>query len=195
MSAPYPNEITNDLQLRELAMAIARNRAGPNDPIEEVLAACAVSPNDFLRIADDKVFKGYVTAYAKELTENGYSFAAKCRVLAENAIEDLYYLAKDAEMPAAARVKAVENLVDWGGLAPKNSSAVDAGRPTFSISINLPASVTGTTQPITITGTHAPALPDDPADTDPIEAEVRADLQGMFALIDGPDHYDEEAYQ
>jgi hypothetical protein len=157
-----------------------------------------MSPNEFLKIAEDKVFKGYVTAYAKELSENGYSFAAKCRVLAENAIEDLYYLAKDLEMPAAARVKAVENLVDWGGLAPKNTTNTDAGRPTFSISINLPASVTGTNGPITITGTHdtTPATIEADEGEEAIEAEVRADLQGMFALIDGDTEYhDEEAYQ
>lgn len=146
-----PAILIDDEQLRNLAMAVARNRVGPNDPIEEVLAMLDISPQEFMRVADDAVFKRYVTGFVKEFTENGVSFSSKCRVLAEDAIQDLYYLAKDGEQPAAARVKAVENLVDWAGLAPKNLPGDAAStRPTFSITINLPKEVSD--RPMTITG-------------------------------------------
>ena len=129
--------INHDDHLRSLAMAVARNRAGPEDPIEDVLARESIAPSDFDSYLNDKVFKKYVTAYTHELRENGFSFASKCRILAEDAIQHMYLMTKDNEVPAAARVKAVENLVTWSGLAAKSIADTAAGTG-FHITFNIP---------------------------------------------------------
>lgn len=163
-----PDIIRSDEKLRSLAMAVARNRVGANKPIESVLTAEFIKPAEFGGYLSDPVFKNYVLAYTSEFEKNGVSFAAKCRVLAEDAIKDLYYMVKDPDAPAAARVKAVENLVDWGGLAPKADAGAASRGSGFSITIQLPNA-----QEMTISAS-APSTPNDPSATT-IEGEATAD--------------------
>jgi hypothetical protein len=132
--------ITHDDHLRALAMAVARNRAGPEDPIDEVLLRENIAPSDFDSYLNDGVFKKYVTAFTHELKENGFSFAAKCRILAEDAIQHMYAMTRDTDVPAAARVKAVENLVTWSGLAAKTATDVAVGTG-FHITFNIPGGI------------------------------------------------------
>ena len=98
-----------------------------------------MSPSDFEYYLTDKVFAGYVKAYSTELQENGFSFSAKCRVLAEDALKSMYQIAKDDEAPAAARVKSVENLVEWAGLGKKaqNDLQTGGGGPKYQLVINF----------------------------------------------------------
>jgi hypothetical protein len=123
--------------LKSLALTVARNRVGLDEPINDVLLREGISPSDFDDILNDKTFGVYLKQFVTELKENGFSFAAKCRVLAEDAVADIYHLIKDIEAPAAARVKAMENIVLWSGLAAK--SIADAN-PTqgFHITFNIP---------------------------------------------------------
>lgn len=149
--------ITNDDHLRSLALAVAQNRVGADDPIEDVLARECVDPQEFTRILDNRTFKKYLNDYVKEFTANGFSFAAKSRVLAEDAIQSVYLIAKDADQPAAARIKAVENLVSWGGLAPPPALAgQNGGAPAFHITFNLP-DIASAPQNASITVQSAPA--------------------------------------
>jgi hypothetical protein len=71
------------------------------------------------------------------MKENGFSFAAKSRILAEDLLPTAYHMVKDPDVPAAVRAKIIENFVEWGDLKPKNNAISTAG-PGFSITINLP---------------------------------------------------------
>lgn len=124
--------------IKSLALTVARNRVGPDDPIEEVLAREGIDPTDFSAILTDKTFKLYLKAYVTELQESGFSFATKCRVLAEDAVADIYHMVKDPEAPAAARIKGLENLVQWAGIGakPTDTSSAAGG---FSITFNVPS--------------------------------------------------------
>jgi len=48
--------ITSDDGLKSLALAVARNKIGADDPIEEVLSVEGVDSDQFSRLLDDKVF-------------------------------------------------------------------------------------------------------------------------------------------
>lgn len=132
--------ISADVFLRDLALAIARNQVGANAPEHEVLAAEGISQQEYDAIKTNPTFLGYVTAFVKELNESGFSFAAKCRILAEDLLKDSYLMAKDDDVPAAVRAKIVENLVKWGDLEPRKNVDAVAG-PGFSITINIPGSL------------------------------------------------------
>jgi hypothetical protein len=142
--------IRADVFLRELALAIARNQVGANAPVHEVLAAEGITQPEYDAISKNPTFKGYVTTFVKELTESGFSFAAKSRVLAEALLPDVYHLARDPDAPAATRLKAIEDIVEWGDLKPKRS-AENAQGPGYSITINIPGAL-----PTTVTA-KAPA--------------------------------------
>ena len=124
--------------IKTLALTVARNRVGAGDPIEDVLLREGVDPSDFAALLSDKAFKVYLTQYVAELRESGFSFAAKCRVLAEDAVGDIYHLIKDPEAPAAARIKGLENLVGWAGIGARPDQNVAQGAG-FSITFNIPS--------------------------------------------------------
>lgn len=128
--------IRADQHLRELALAEARNRVGPDEPMAVFLSQEALSQAEYDEIAKNPVYQGYVKAYMADLRDSGFSFSAKARVLAEDLLADVYLMAKDADTPAAMRVKTLENLVEWGRLAPKQNAEVATG-PGYSITINL----------------------------------------------------------
>lgn len=130
--------IVQDTQLRTIAINIARNKLGANLPVEALLPALGLDQDEFEELASNPQLARYVEAYTKELQDNGFSFAAKARILAEDLLPDAYKMAKDRDISPAVRAKMIENLVEWGDLKPKNSANVAAPGSGFSITINLP---------------------------------------------------------
>lgn len=132
------NSIHADHVLRELALAVARNQVGAMRPIDEVLASEHISRAEYDAMSTNPTFVRYVDGYTKDLKENGFSFAAKSRLLAEDLLPTAYHMAKDPDVPAAVRAKILENFVEWADLKPKQNQQVAVGSG-FSITINLPA--------------------------------------------------------
>ena len=130
--------VIEDTQLRTIALTLARNSLGANVPVEHLLPAIGIDEDEYEALCDNEQFNFYVEAYTKELRENGFSFSAKARILAEDLLPDAYKMAKDREISPAVRAKMIENLVDWGDLKPKNTNANIAPGSGFSITINLP---------------------------------------------------------
>lgn len=129
--------IYEDTVLRTIALGIARNQVGAQLPIEQVLPILGVEEDEYERLCENRAFVRYVEQYEQELTENGFSFAAKARVLAEDLLPVAYSMAKDDLVPPPVRAKMIENLVDWGGLKPKNNAIDVPPGSGFSIMINL----------------------------------------------------------
>lgn len=129
--------VVEDAVLRTIALTIARNEVGAKRPIEELLTTLGMTADEYEQLCENHTFVQYVDQYTVELTENGFSFAAKARVLAEDLLPTAYSMASDKLMPPPVRAKMIENLVEWGGLKPKQQQA-DVGAGTgFSITINL----------------------------------------------------------
>jgi hypothetical protein len=128
--------ILADQSLRELALAEARNAVGANEPLSVFLSHECLTLQEYEAISKNPQYQRYLKDFKQELSENGFSFSAKARVLAEDLLADIYRMAKNVDTPAAMRVKTLENLVDWGKLAPKMTTEVGSG-PGYSITINL----------------------------------------------------------
>lgn len=111
-------------------------------PVQEILASEGLTQAEYDSISTNPQFQRYRDAYATELRDNGFSFAAKCKVLAEDLLPNMYHLARDPDVPAAVKAKIHENLVEWAELKPKNSVQTTAG-PGFSITFNIPAMNSG----------------------------------------------------
>lgn len=153
--------IRADQNLRALALSETRNVLGANVPRSEFLLAEGISDAEYAGISKNPEYQRFLREYKADLTANGFSFAAKARVLAEDLLADVYLMAKDSDTPAAMRVKTLENLVDWGRLVPKaDPTAAGAG---FSVTINLG----GALPAVTLTSAPPPA---DVIDVTPIPA-------------------------
>lgn len=132
------SEIYADTMLRSVALSVARNQVGANRPMQEVLSSEGITTQQYSKIANNPMYKRYLDNYVRELQDSGFSFAAKCKVLAEDLLPIAYAMARDPDVPPATRAKMVENLVDWADLKPKSNVQVNAGGSGFSISFNFP---------------------------------------------------------
>lgn len=130
-------QLSADNVLKSLALAIARNRVGARAPDADIALSEGITNNEFTRLCTNPQFTRYVETYTKELTDSGWSFSAKAKVLAEDLLPTVYGMAKDVDVPAAVRQKLIENLVEWGDLKPKTTGMPVTG-PGFSITINVP---------------------------------------------------------
>ena len=128
-----------ELELERLAMAIARNQVGNKLPLKDVLEADMISI-EFAEMAfKDPLFVTKTKRYAKDLVENGFSFKEKARIIAEDGLLIAHKILHDNVAPANVRLKALENLVEWSDLAPKDTTPVNLNQagPAFSINIML----------------------------------------------------------
>lgn len=131
--------IYQDTLLRSVALSIARNNVGAMRPEKEVISGEGITEQDYVAIKKNPQFKRYVDSYTRELTEAGFGFAAKSRILAEDLLPIAYHMARDPDTPAAVRAKMLENIVEWGDLKPKKDVAIQNAGSGFSITINLPS--------------------------------------------------------
>lgn len=175
--------INADHLLRGLALAIARNNVGAARPIHEVLAGEGITQTEYNEIAKNQQFLRYVDQYTSDLRENGFSFAAKSRVLAEDLLPTAYHMARDPDTPAAVRAKVLENLVEWGDLKPAKSSGTAVGAPGFSITINLPSPAGGTNASTSVTIDAEPVFAGEIAQLTPSE-------QRLIPVFAEPDDYE-----
>lgn len=131
-----------EIDKEQLALAIARNQVGEKLPVQEILQQQGVTEAVADKYLSDPTFVAYVKRMAKELTEAGFGFEMKSRILAEEALKTVYKIVNDPDAPDAVRMKGIENLVEWGGLKPKNTAATGANAgPGFTIQIVVPQAV------------------------------------------------------
>ena len=143
------SSINADYVIRGLALAVARNAVGAMRPVYEIITAEGITQPEYDAISVNPQFTNYVDSYTSELKSNGFSFAAKSRLLAEDLLPTAYHMARDMDTPAAVRAKIIENFVDWGDLKPKNS-AISAAGPGFSITINIPSTANSVEQTLVL---------------------------------------------
>lgn len=131
--------VHTEIDKEQLALALARNQVGEKLPVKDVLDQQGVSEATADKYLKDPTFVANVKRIAKELTESGFGFEMKSRILAEEALKTVYQIVNDADAPQAVRMKGVENLVEWGGLKPKSSgSNMNGNGPGFTIQIVVP---------------------------------------------------------
>lgn len=142
------NAVRADLFLRSLALAVARNAVGANLDIDEVLKSEGIQLTEYQDIEKNPTYQGYLSKYKQELVESGFSFEAKCKLLAEDMLPGFYHLGRDPDTPAPVRAKVMEQMVKWANLEPKNDVSL-GGSGGFSINIVLPSDSGGETTTIT----------------------------------------------
>ena len=133
--------VGEQIDKEQFALALARSQVGEKLPVADVLKSQGVSEHLAETYFNDPTFVKHVKRLAQELTENGFGFEAKSRVLAEDALKTVYNIVQDKDAPAAVRMKGVENLVEWGGLKPKATGGPANAQAGFTIQIVIPQAV------------------------------------------------------
>lgn len=164
------NAVRADVFLKSLALAVARNEVGAARPIAEVLKTEGIQLAEYQDIEQNPTFQSYLSKYTQELKESGFSFEAKCKLLAEDMLPGFYHLGRDPDTPAPVRAKVMEQLVKWANLEPKNDIAL-GGNAGFSINIVLPGDTSGETTTITANIQQNQPTEDTDSESEAIDAE------------------------
>ena len=130
------NAVKAEVFLQSLALAVARNNVGAAIPIHQVMKSEGLTLTEYHDIELNPTFQRHLAKYEQELTDSGFSFEAKCKLLAEDMLPGFYNLGRDMDTPAPVRAKIMESLVKWGKLEPK-TDVMAGGSAGFSININL----------------------------------------------------------
>ena len=149
------------------ALSVARNQVGPRRPVEELMMDLGLTEHEFELLCEDHLFKRKVREFAKELTENGSSFALKAQVQAEELLKTNFRIAKDPDTPPAVAVQAINSVVRWAGFdkRPDGGGEDVSNRPKISISISLGDNTKTVDVTPTIDITTPAASPSDGADS------------------------------
>ena len=124
-----------------VTLLLARNRCGANLPVDELLHRFAFPALDFARFSEQPEFETKISAYIKQLTDEGYGAREKAKLLHEAGLPIVYGILTDTAQPAVARLRAHELLGD--AASPPAAGAAGGAAPgstnvTYQLVINLP---------------------------------------------------------
>ena len=93
---------------------------------ETVCVAYEITQEDLNRLFHTQAFRRDVSKHEQEIRENGISFRSKAKIQAEMYLEELHELILDAQTPASIRLNAIQSIVKWAGLEPKEDKQTAA---------------------------------------------------------------------
>jgi len=83
------------------------------------------------------VFLKQVNSYRDDIKEKGMTFKLKARAQAEELLTTSWTLIHSPEVSPAVKADLIKSTVKWGGLEPKNDTAVEGAGGGVKITINL----------------------------------------------------------
>lgn len=146
VAALPPTAIRENPRAAKLAFEVALGYHTP----EELQLQFGLGPEQYELLVRSPAFKAAVSAYRREIDENGQDFKIKARKLAFIILDDLIRIAKDTSNEVRDRMEAIREISRLAGYGLKDSST-EAAAPAFSLSINL-----GTAGPTPVIIEHKP---------------------------------------
>ena len=84
-----------------------------------------------------QLFLKKVESYRNEIREKGMTFKLKARAQAEELLTTSWTLIHNPDTSAAVKADLIKSTVKWGGLEPKNDTAIEGQGGGVKITINL----------------------------------------------------------
>jgi hypothetical protein len=122
---PWPPQLTLDLALGM-------------ESLEDILASHGLSQAHYDRLITVPSFRRELAVAMREMRENGVSFARKAAAQAESYLFNVDDIVHDMDVPASTRLAAIQSVVKWGRLEPKDEKGQDNGNgTTVNLQINF----------------------------------------------------------
>ena len=110
-----------------LAFDVALLLEGSGETLDEVKARHNITALNLVEFNKDPIFLKKVEGYRDEIKEKGMTFRLKARAQAEELLTTSWTLIHSPDVSAAVKADLIKSTVKWGGLEPKNDTAVDNG--------------------------------------------------------------------
>lgn len=103
--------------------------------IKKICEGYGITREDYDALCENPVFAAQITGYLDMKEETDGMFKLQAKLMSYRALDEQFKMMVDKEIAPALRLKASENIIQYGNMVPKQSDA-DSG-PKFSISINM----------------------------------------------------------
>lgn len=145
MNAPFqPLAVAADEDRR--LFTLAADIGAALMPLDEIYAAHGVTPEEQVALDNNASFQAMVEIARREwasIDSTEQRIRIKARLILEEALPYMFQMITDKQVPAVARVSAIKEIKEIGGVVKPAAESAGGGGPTLpSIVINLGAAGT-----------------------------------------------------
>ena len=107
-------------------------------PLEEVLARCGMTNEDYLQVCESEAYQVALAEAREAVLSVERRFQAKAAAIAEDGLSELYTALKSEDTPTAGKLAIMKELVSWAGTgAVRKEEAKGAGPASGGVVINI----------------------------------------------------------
>ena len=146
---------TDDLGLNDLSPTIAAELAAQLSSPDTIRKRYCLTTEQWKKLTKSPVFREMVKEQLRNFRGDmaaGKRITVKAEILLEDAMPELYHIAKDSKVPSAERVNAIKQLGELAGRGKQGNLPAGSGGGGFVLNINI-----GKDKGITINGTAEPS--------------------------------------
>ena len=125
--------------LPALSAALALDLAVQSDTAENLCKKYDLTLRQFQSIISHPAFIKVVEDMQQEIGDRGVTFKMKAAVQADMYLEDLHKMIRDTMTPPNIRLGAIQSIVKWAGLEPKQTAGTGETIAPFKLTINMPS--------------------------------------------------------
>ena len=107
------------------------------EDIPTILERYSLTDAEYEYLTCHPAFRSQLAVAQKTILEEGLSFKAKAKVLAETHLQTMDEMLNDSMTPPATKLGVFQSLAKLGGLEPKPQSTDGPSTPTFALQINI----------------------------------------------------------
>jgi hypothetical protein len=96
-----------------------------------------MSEERYRSLLENPHFRKEIAVMMRELAENGQSFRIKARLQAEAYLDVVDDIVNDLSVGASVRLDAINKMVQWGDLVPKEKKGEGDSAPQINVQINF----------------------------------------------------------
>ena len=105
------------------------------ESLEDIASREGLTTSEMRELLADPKIRLTLDGLRKELEERGVTFSAKCRVLADELLLEVYESARDPTERLDRKTALLEKLVDWANLKPRTDEQQGPSLPQVVINI------------------------------------------------------------
>jgi len=124
---PTPNP-WNPIMVRDLALGV--------DSTSEILERYELTDEDYAHLCEVPAFRRDLSVMMRDLREKGSTFAVRAAIQAESYLLDIDNMIHDPAVPSSTKLAAMQSMVKWGGLEPKEVKTADVASGT-QVTLNI----------------------------------------------------------
>lgn len=137
-SSPLPPSMLAPDSINKWDPRLVLDLAIAVDSLDTILDRYTLTAEQYEALTRNMVFRRELAATMRDIRENGASFRMKAKIQAESYLPVIDDLIWDTDIAASTRLSAIQSVVRWGDLEPKDKKEKEQpAPPSINVQINF----------------------------------------------------------